>query len=41
LQVSVRTAEKHRASLMPKLNVHDLAGLIRAAIKCGLILLDE
>jgi DNA-binding NarL/FixJ family response regulator len=41
LKVSVKTVEKHRANLMSKLNVRDLAGLIRAAIKHGLILLDE
>ena len=33
--------EKHRANLMSKLNVHDLARLIRVAIKQGLIFLDE
>jgi DNA-binding NarL/FixJ family response regulator len=41
LKVSVKTVEKHRANLMSKLNVHDLAGLIRVAIKHGLIFLDE
>jgi DNA-binding NarL/FixJ family response regulator len=41
LQVSVKTVEKHRANLMSKLNVHDLAGLMRAAIKHGLIFPDE
>jgi DNA-binding NarL/FixJ family response regulator len=41
LQVSVKTVEKHRANLMSKLDVHDLAGLIRVAIKHGLVFLDE
>jgi DNA-binding NarL/FixJ family response regulator len=41
LTVSVKTVEKHRANLMSKLDVHDLAGLIRVAIKHGLIFLDE
>ena len=41
MTVSVKTVEKHRANLMSKLNVHDLAGLIRVAIKGGLIFLDE
>ena len=41
LTVSLKTVEKHRANLMSKLNAHDLAGLMRAAIKHGLILLDE
>jgi DNA-binding NarL/FixJ family response regulator len=41
LQVSVKTVEKHRANLMSKLNVHDLAGLIHVAIKHDLIFPDE
>jgi DNA-binding NarL/FixJ family response regulator len=41
LAISVRTVEKHRANLMSKLKVHSLAGLIRVAIKGGLIFLDE
>ena len=41
LTVSVKTVEKHRANLMSKLNVHDLAALMRVAIKHGLILLDK
>jgi len=41
LRVSVKTVEKHRANLMSKLNVHDLAGLIRVAIKHGLVFPDE
>ena len=41
LHLSVKTVEKHRANLMLKLNVQDLASLIRTSIKEGLILLDE
>lgn len=41
LHISAKTVEKHRANGMAKLNVHDLAGLIRAALKYGLIFLDE
>jgi DNA-binding NarL/FixJ family response regulator len=41
LRLSVKTVEKHRTNLMSKLNVHDLAGLIRIAIKHGLVFLDE
>ncbi len=41
LNISVRTVEKHRANLMSKLDIHDLAGLVRFAIKHGLVLLDE
>lgn len=41
MNVSVKTVEKHRSSLMQKLNVHDMAGLVRIAMKHGLIFLDE
>jgi DNA-binding NarL/FixJ family response regulator len=41
LTISMKTVEKHRANLMSKLKVHDLAGLMRVAIKHGLILLDK
>jgi DNA-binding NarL/FixJ family response regulator len=40
LKISVKTVEKHRANLMTKLEVNDLASLIRESIKHGLILLD-
>jgi DNA-binding NarL/FixJ family response regulator len=40
LAVSEKTAEKHRSSLMGKLNIHDTAGLVRFAIKHGLVRLD-
>jgi DNA-binding NarL/FixJ family response regulator len=41
LEVSTKTVEKHRAGLMSKLGVHNLSGLIRAAIKQRLVFLDE
>lgn len=41
MKVSVKTVEKHRANLMSKLGVNDVAGLVRIAIKHGLIFLDE
>ncbi len=41
LSISVKTVEKHRANLMSKLEVNDLASLIREGIKRGLILLDS
>ena len=41
LKIGMKTVEKHRANLMSRLNAHDLAGLIRAAIKHGMIFLDE
>lgn len=37
MNVSVRSVEKHRANMMEKLGVHDLAGLVRVAIRHGLI----
>lgn len=40
LSISVKTVEKHRANVMTKLEVNDLASLIREGIKQGLILLD-
>ncbi len=41
LNVSVKTVEKHRANLMAKLDVHDVAGLTRIAIEQGLIFIEE
>ena len=35
LGVSVKTAETHRALLMKRLEVHDVAGLVRYAIRLG------
>jgi DNA-binding NarL/FixJ family response regulator len=40
LNLSIKTVEKHRTNLMAKLNAHDLAGLIRTAIKQDLIIID-
>ncbi len=37
LNISVKTVEKHRASIMSKLNVHDTASLVRVALKNGLV----
>ena len=37
LHISVKTVEKHRQSLMEKLNIHDTAGLTRHAIATGVI----
>ena len=37
LQISPRTAEKHRARVMEKLKINDVAGLTRYAIRTGLI----
>ncbi len=37
LHISIKTVEKHRQSLMDKLNIHDTAGLTRYAIAAGVI----
>jgi DNA-binding NarL/FixJ family response regulator len=37
LDASVKTIESHRASLMERLDIHDLAGLVRYAIRNGLV----
>ena len=37
LDVSVRTAESHRAQIMEALDIHDVAGLVRYAIRRGMI----
>jgi DNA-binding NarL/FixJ family response regulator len=41
LNVSVKTVEKHRSSLMQKLNAHDMATLVKIAMKHGLIFMDQ
>ena len=37
LNISIKTSENHRANLMRKLGVHDVAGLVRFAIRHGLV----
>jgi two-component system, NarL family, response regulator NreC len=37
LGISVKTADSHRSRIMRKLNLHDTAGLVRFAIRRGLI----
>lgn len=37
LDISVKTAETHRASTMEKLRIHETAGLVRYAIRSGMI----
>ncbi len=37
LGLSVKTAESHRTNLMKKLDIHEIAGLVRYAIRLGLI----
>jgi len=37
LDLSVKTAETHRTQLMERLDIHDVAGLVRYAFRVGLI----
>lgn len=37
LSISVKTVESHRAQLMDRLDIHELAGLVRFAIRMGLV----
>ncbi|MBI4780733.1 MAG: response regulator transcription factor [Oscillatoriophycideae cyanobacterium NC_groundwater_1537_Pr4_S-0.65um_50_18] len=41
LYISVKTVETHRMQLMDRLDIHDVAGLVRYAIRTGLVLLEE
>ncbi|MGP0066578.1 MAG: response regulator [Isosphaeraceae bacterium] len=40
LDISVKTADTHRAQLMERLGIHDVAGLVRYAIKAGIVQAD-
>jgi DNA-binding NarL/FixJ family response regulator len=37
LEISVKTVESHRLQLMERLNIHDVPGLVRYAIRRGLV----
>jgi DNA-binding NarL/FixJ family response regulator len=37
LDVSIKTVESHRLQLMDRLNIHDIPGLVRYAIRNGLV----
>jgi DNA-binding NarL/FixJ family response regulator len=41
LNLSVKTIESHRAQLMERLDIHELAGLVRFAIRAGLVRNDS
>ena len=41
LDISAKTVEAHRAQLMSRLDIHDVAGLVRYAIKMGVVGIDE
>jgi two-component system response regulator NreC len=40
LHLSVKTVEGHRAKIMSRLNIHDVAGLVRYAVRTGLVSAD-
>ena len=40
LSVSVKTVETHRTQLMNRLDIHDIAGLVRYAVRTGLVTAD-
>jgi DNA-binding NarL/FixJ family response regulator len=41
LNISAKTVESHRAQLTERLGIHDVAGLVRFAIKTGLVKLNN
>jgi DNA-binding NarL/FixJ family response regulator len=41
LDLSIKTVETHRAQIMERLGIHDLAGLVRYAIRTGLVSSDK
>jgi len=41
LNISIKTVETHRMQIMERLDIHDVAGLVRYAIRIGLISPDE
>jgi DNA-binding NarL/FixJ family response regulator len=41
LGISAKTVEAHRGQLMERLGIHDVAGLVRYAIRTGLVGADE
>ncbi len=41
LNLSIKTVETHRAQLMERLHIHDIAGLVKFAIRGGLVQADE
>ena len=40
LKISVKTVETHRTQIMRRLEIHDLAGLVRFAVRIGLVSAD-
>lgn len=41
LKLSFKTVETHRAQLMERLDIHDVAGLVRCAMRLGLISAEQ
>ncbi len=41
LKLSIKTVETHRAQIMDRLDIRDLAGLVRYAVRTGLVSSDE
>ncbi len=41
LNASVKTIESHRSNLMARLDIHDIAGLVRYAVRNGLVSSDK
>ena len=41
LRLSVKTVETHRGDVMKRLGIHDLAGLVRYAVRVGLVSTDS
>jgi len=41
LNISVKTVESHRAQIMERLDIHNIAGLVRYAIKVGAVELED
>jgi DNA-binding NarL/FixJ family response regulator len=41
MSISVKTVETHRTQLMERLDIHDIAGLVRYAVREGLVILEK
>jgi DNA-binding NarL/FixJ family response regulator len=41
MNLSVKTVETHRTQLMDRLDIHDIAGLVRYAVREGLVILEK
>jgi DNA-binding NarL/FixJ family response regulator len=41
LHLSIKTVETHRAQLMKRLSIYDIAGLVRYAVRMGLVTIEK